>query len=250
MRIHDDRPDSAGGYPDDQYHRDVREPQGGWTVPEREQVSTRTYGGSTGTGSVELDYYDDDAYTDVGDPASQRDLDLYDEFADSVNRRRWNGGADFALLVLRLALGVVFITRGARKLFGVLGGQGPEGTADMLSDMGFREPQLLATVTGGVEFGAGILLLLGLFTPLAAAGLLGVMLNAVVVQRSSGFFLEDGGVEYPALLGVVALALLFAGPGRVAADNGRFWFRRPVASGFVGLLLAVAAAAVVFFVFR
>ncbi|ASU78072.1 DoxX family protein [Actinopolyspora erythraea] len=252
MRIHDDRPGAAGGYPDDRYHRDVRGEQGGWTVPGEEttvsgahESPTRSYGGP-----VELDYYDDDAYTDLGGQALQRDLDLYDEFADSVNGRRWNGGTDFALLVLRLALGGVFLAHGARKLFGVLGGQGLDGTAGMLADLGFRHPRLLAAVTGGVEFGGGLLLVLGLFTPLAAAGILGVMLNAVFTQRSEGFFLDSGGVEYPAVLGAVALAVLFAGPGRVAADNGRLWFRRPVASGLTGLLLAVAAAAAVLFLLR
>lgn len=246
MRIHDDRPDAAGGYPDDRSHRDFRSDERGRTTsPEGSTVE----GGEPGTRQYavtgELDYYDDEAYGGSGEGALRRDLDFYDEFADSLEAARWHRGADFGLLALRLALGVVFVAHGAQKLFGAFGGAGLDGTADMLATMGFRQTQVLAPLLGGTEFAAGILVALGLFTPLAAAGLLGVMANAVVLGADAGFFLDGGGVEYPAVLGAAALALLFTGPGRVAADKGRAWFRRPVLCATVGLLIAVIASAVV-----
>ncbi|NHD19560.1 MULTISPECIES: DoxX family protein [unclassified Actinopolyspora] len=246
MRIHDDRPDAAGGYPDDRSHRDFRSDEGGWTTsPEDSTVGVGEPGTRQYAVAGELDYYDDEAYSGSGEGALRRDLDFYDEFSDSVEAARWNRGVDFGLLVLRLALGAVFVAHGAQKLFGAFGGPGLDGTADMLAEMGFGRTQVLAPLTGGTEFAAGILLGLGLFTPLAAAGLLGVMANAVVLGADSGFFLDGGGVEYPAVLGAAALALLFTGPGRVAADKGRAWFRRPVLSASIGLLIAVIASAAV-----
>ncbi|GAB2744356.1 DoxX family membrane protein [Salinifilum aidingensis] len=190
------------------------------------------------------DYYDDDGYTD-GEPPLLRGRDE-DFYAEVPHRPApWTAGADLGLLVLRLGLGAVFAVHGAQKLFGAFGGPGRAGFADALRSMGFAEPETLSLVTGITEVAAGALLVLGLFTPLAAAGVLGVMASAVIANRGSGFFAPEG-VEFPAVLGVAALALMFTGPGRVAVDKGRVWFRRPVLFGALGLLVAAGATAAVF----
>lgn len=156
-----------------------------------------------------------------------------------------HGGADFGLLILRLGLGGIFLLHGAQKLFGLPGGPAHQGLAQMLQQMGFQQSSVLALVAGGTEFGAGVLLVLGLFTPLGAAGVLGEMVIVVLLNSRHGLFASQGGFELEAMLGVAALALMFTGPGRIALDNNRVWYRHPLITGFVCLLIALGAAAAV-----
>jgi putative oxidoreductase len=203
-----------------------------------------------GPSTQQYNYYDDDGYT-AAESLSPQDLREGPGFGELQERASlgWSASADLGLLVVRLVLGGVFLAHGAQKLFGVLGGPGPDGFARMLADLGFEQTELLAQITGGTEVLAGALLVLGLFTPLAAAGILGVMGSAVVLHAGNGFFLPNG-VEYEAVLAAVAFGLMFAGPGRVALDRGRAWSRRPGVFGVIGLVLAVVAAAVVLLVLR
>lgn len=244
VRTHDDHPGTGGGYPDDRYYGGTAAAPGG-----NPPVQPTAPMGSQSSGASDFDdYYDDDAYSTT-DPSMLGDYDDYDdELDDRRGRFGWNGGTDLGLLILRLALGGVFIAHGAQKLFGAFGGPGPEGFAQSLRKMGFEQSTALSLVTGATELGGGALLVLGLFTPLAAAGLVGVMVNALVVKFDGAFFASSGGVEYELVLGSLALGLLFTGPGRAALDKGRSWFRHPLASGGICLLLAAAASAVVLLV--
>jgi putative oxidoreductase len=156
-----------------------------------------------------------------------------------------HGGADFGLLILRLGLGGVFLLQGAQKLFGLSGGPGHQDFAQMLQEVGFQQSSVLALVAGGTEFGAGVLLVLGLFTPLGAAGVLSEMVIVVLLNSRHGLFASQGGVELEAALGVVALGLMFTGPGRIALDNSRVWYRHPLITGFICLLLALGVTVVV-----
>ena len=200
-----------------------------------------------------INYYvdeDDDAGSGVSSANPDRpgeSSDYYDQLARQRLPRPWTAGADLGLLILRLSLGALFLAHGSQKLFGVLGGPGTVGFTRALQSMGFQQANILALVTGGTELASGALLVLGLLTPLAAAGVVGLMADAVVLHLNHGFFLTSGGFEYEAVLGAVALGLMFTGPGRVALDNGRWWYRRPVAAGFVGLVIAAGAAAGVLF---
>ncbi|MDA3628298.1 DoxX family protein [Saccharopolyspora sp. WRP15-2] len=248
MRTHDDRPGGAGGSPDDRnYGAHAQQPGAG--APGAR--STQSLGAQKS-----YDYYDDDdGYSDAEATSlvntGGRDDDLYyDDVRDRRKPFAWSGSTDLGLLILRLALGGIFLVHGAQKLFGVLGGPGPEGAAKMLAGMGFQNSGVLALVTGGTELGAGALLVLGLFTPLAAAGVVGVMANAVFLKLGSGFFAATGGFEFEATLGVLGLGLMFTGPGRVALDYGRVWFRRPLIFGFISLIIAAGAAAAVLLLFH
>src|SRR3954464_12651999 len=87
---------------------------------------------------------------------------------------------DLALLVLRLVAGLLFAAHGAPKLFGAFGGGGLEGTTRMFDNIGLGPGWLHARAAGTAEFGGGLLLALGLFTPFAAAALIAVMTAAVV----------------------------------------------------------------------
>ena len=69
------------------------------------------------------------------------------------------------------------------------------------------------------ETGAGLLLALGLATPVAAAVALSVMVVASVSAHApKGFFVHNGGYEYTLILGIAALSLAFTGPGPLSLD--------------------------------
>ncbi|MDX3656401.1 DoxX family protein [Streptomyces sp. ID05-26A] len=210
--------------------------------------------GTTRAGSDVLSPYDSTtksfdttAYT----PLDTSTVDSRDEdpFEDERKKFGWTAGPDIGLLGLRAVLGGIFVLHGLQKVFGLFGGPGINGFAQSLEKMGYRESVVLAWVTGITELAGGGLLVLGLFTPLAAAGLLAVMANVIALQYKGGFF-GPNGVELELALAGMAFAALFAGPGRAALDYNRSWFRHPLAAGFIALVIGIGGAAVTYFVFR
>jgi len=191
--------------------------------------------------------FDTTAYT----PLDRSTVDDFadDRFDDERRKFGWTAGPDLGLLGLRAVLGGIFVLHGLQKVFGLFGGPGIDGFAKSLESMGYRESVVLAWVTGVTELAGGGLVVLGLFTPLAAAGLLAVMANVIALKYKGGFF-GPKGVELELALAGMAFAALFAGPGRAALDYNRSWFRHPLAAGFIALLLGGGGAAVTFFVFR
>lgn len=164
----------------------------------------------------------------------------------------WNGGTDAGLLLLRFAVGGTFFAHGMQKVFGLWGGPGIGGFVQVLEGYGFTEPVVLAWVTGLTELVAGAFVVLGVGTPLAAAGLLAIMVNAVLLDVGGGFFEASagGGVELEVVLGLAAAALVLTGAGRIALERGRTWNRRPAAWGLLALVIGVAAALLVFVLLR
>lgn len=126
---------------------------------------------------------------------------------------------DTGLLILRLALGLLLIGHGSQKLFGVFGGHGLDGTGGFFHSIGFRPGRPMALVAGLSEAGAGLLLALGLLTPLAAAGIVGTLFVAGSVHWKGGLWGQNGGFELPLLYSVAAVAVAFTGPGRYSLDN-------------------------------
>ncbi|MFD9737493.1 DoxX family protein [Umezawaea sp. NPDC059074] len=233
MATHDDRSAGAGGYSDDGFY--LSSGSGGGV--HHFDDGTQSFDSTTKS-------FDNTGYTPVDPVASH--------YEDEDDRRRvfgWNGGTDLGLFVLRVGLGAAFVVHGLQKVFAMFGGPGIDGFAKFLETSGFREAKILSWVTGITELGGGALLILGLFTPLAAAGILGVMANAIVVKWGGGFFGAPG-VEQESSFAVMAFALLFTGPGRAALDYGRSWFRRPLLSGTIFLFIAAAAVAATLYVFR
>jgi putative oxidoreductase len=78
--------------------------------------------------------------------------------------------ADVGLLILRLVVGLLLAGHGAQKLFGMFGGHGLKGTSGWLGSMGLRPAGIWALLAGLSELGGGVLLALGLLTPLARSG--------------------------------------------------------------------------------
>ena len=129
----------------------------------------------------------------------------------------------YGLLLLRVVAGGTIFAHGAQKLFGWFGGPGVRGTAGFLEKLGYRPPLVLA-VFAALGESAGLLFAAGFLTPLAALGMVVVMLNAIIVVHwSKGFFNGNGGLEFPLQLATVALAVTAVGPGRFSLDRAFGW---------------------------
>jgi putative oxidoreductase len=151
---------------------------------------------------------------------------------------------ELGILIVRLAIGLTLAAHGAQKLFGWFGGGGIAGTAPFLEQLGFRPARLHAALAGIAETAGGLLLAAGLFTPLAAAALLGVMVVAVgSVHWGKGFFLQTGGLEYNLVLGAGALAVAFTGPGGLSLDRALAIFWAGGSWGLLALFLGVVGGA-------
>nr|WP_308402100.1 DoxX family protein [Streptomyces shenzhenensis] len=154
--------------------------------------------------------------------------------------------ADCGLLLLRLTFGLLMAGHGAQKLFGVFGGSGLAATGRGFDALGYHPGKVFALIGGLSELCGGLGLAVGLLTPLAAAAVIGVMINAMVtVSGAHGLWSQDGGVEYNVAICVVALAIAAIGPGRLALD--RFfpwrsggWLAAAVALGLGGIGAAIA----------
>lgn len=148
---------------------------------------------------------------------------------------------DIGLFIIRLVIGGLILGHGLQKLAGWFDGPGLTQWAGALESMRYRRARPLAWLHALTETGAGVLLVLGALTPLAAAMVIGVMVNAVVAAHAhNGLWSQDGGFEYPLVLGVAAAGLALAGPGAWALDTALGWSPTPAwaPTGIVGGLLA------------
>ena len=124
---------------------------------------------------------------------------------------------DLVLLILRGVAGLTLAAHGWNKFFG--GGR-IAGTGRWFDSIGMRPGRLNALLAASSEMGAGVLLTLGLLTPVAAAGVIGVMVVAGwTVHRSNGFFIIKEGWEYVFILAVMALVSATLGPGAWSLDE-------------------------------
>jgi putative oxidoreductase len=157
---------------------------------------------------------------------------------------------NLGLLVLRVVIGLLFFGHGAQKLFGWFGGYGLAGTGGFFEQMGFPHGKRQAALAGLAEAGGGILLALGLLTPLAAALIISVMVVAVSkVHFAKGVWNQDGGFEYNAVLAAAAFAVTAIGAGNWSLDNvlnldvaGAGWALAALGAGILAGIGALVAA--------
>ena len=123
---------------------------------------------------------------------------------------------NLGLLILRVVIGLTLVAHGYNKFFG--GGRIP-GTAAWFDSMGFKPPRVMATIAGATELGAGLLLALGLATPLASAGIVGTLVVAMYTHRANGLWSADGGIELPLLYATAALGVGLVGAGVWSLDH-------------------------------
>ncbi|MFQ5682280.1 MAG: DoxX family protein [Candidatus Binatia bacterium] len=132
----------------------------------------------------------------------------------------------WAPLVMRLALGVIFVAHGGQKLFGLWGGVGLSATMETFEKhMGI--PPFLTVIAAASEFFGGLAVLVGFLTRPAALALGTVMLVALFkAHLSHGFFMNWGlvpgrghGIEFDIALLALSIALLLTGPGKGSLDS-------------------------------
>ncbi len=120
------------------------------------------------------------------------------------------------MALLRVIAGAVVLAHGVKHA------RGRVKTANWFGSIGFRQPELQWFASTATEIGVGVLLVVGLGTPLAAAGLVAVMVVAFwTVHRSVGFWVTarpDEGWEYVLVLGTVGAAIAIGGPGEFSID--------------------------------
>ena len=127
-------------------------------------------------------------------------------------------GTDLALLVARMSLAWVFIAHGTGTLFGAFHGPGLHVMANFFATTaGLYPGMLFAVLAGVIECFGGIAVGLGLFGRLAAAGLVGDMVMAIVtVTHRNGLLTSASGTGYELniALGALALVVVLVGTGR------------------------------------
>lgn len=152
---------------------------------------------------------------------------------------------EIGMLILRLTVGLTLAAHGAQKLFGWFGGPGLDGAGQGMAMLGFAPGRRHALMAGLVETGGGLLLALGLFTPLASSLVSSVMLVAAFSAHvKRGFFAATGGYEYNLVLGVAGASLAFTGPGRFSIDALLGLVRPGAAIGLAAMAIGAAAATV------
>ncbi len=135
--------------------------------------------------------------------------------------------APYAALLLRVALGALFLAHGALKLFVFT----PAGTAGFFQSVGL--PGELAYAVIAAELIGGLMLITGIFARIVALGLVPILLGAIVtVHGAVGFFFDSphGGWEYPAFWAVALLVLSAMGDGAFAILPTRLTSATPIAT--------------------
>ena len=120
-----------------------------------------------------------------------------------------------ALLVMRLAVGVIMVTHGYHKVFG-----GLHHHAQVVA--GLRLPAWLGYVSSFTEFLGGLLLLAGFFTRVAALFVCGDLVVAIwKVHLHNGLIgaPDRPGYELPLAVAALAFGLIFLGAGPIALDH-------------------------------
>lgn len=147
---------------------------------------------------------------------------------------------DLALLLLRAGIGIVFLAHGIKHAMR------REKTINWFQSIGFRSPGMQWFFMTATEIGAGVLLVAGLLTSLAAAAVVATMFVAFwSVHWRAGFWITARpveGWEYVAIMALAAMLLAVTGPGEWSLDHAldELW---QDFDAKVGLILAAAGAA-------
>lgn len=162
-----------------------------------------------------------------------------------VEEETRRGTTDFGLFLLRLALGAFLIIDSVGTFFRLGGNEGISGLESAYADYPYGNG--LAVVVPTLELAAGVFLVLGLLTPVAALvaiAVTGFMALHAFDAQTDGFNVFAWAPEtwVPVMLLAAALAVQFTGPGRYGIDASRGWAKRPLVSSWVGALIGLAAA--------
>ncbi|RMO80843.1 Surfeit locus 4-related protein [Pseudomonas syringae pv. philadelphi] len=123
--------------------------------------------------------------------------------------------APYAALILRLALGIMFVAHGLTKVLVYT----PSGTVGFFESIGF--PGFLAYPVMAFEVVGGLMLILGTYVRSVAACGVAQLLVAASVHFGNGwnFTNANGGWEYPIYLATTALVVALLGEGAFAVKT-------------------------------
>ena len=142
---------------------------------------------------------------------------------------------DTIMLILRVIAGPTIFLHGYNKMFG--GGK-IAGTAGWFDSMGMKpNGKVHAYVASINEMGCGLLILVGLLTPFAAAGVIGTMVVAGWTVHRHAFFIVKEGWEIVMVMGTLFFAIGALGPGQWSLDDV-LGLSETINDGFVGAAIA------------
>lgn len=129
--------------------------------------------------------------------------------------------APYAILLLRVSLGLLFLSHGLLKVLTFT----LPGTAQFFASVGL--PGFMATPVALAEIVGGVLLIAGIYTRWIALVLFPILLVATFrVHGANGWLFtnEGGGWEFPALFSIACLVQFLLGDGAFAI--GPIWHRK------------------------
>jgi putative oxidoreductase len=131
---------------------------------------------------------------------------------DGVLRvERDRAAVDWALLSVRVIVGIILFAHGAQKVFGWFGGH---GLAEVMGPKGPGGGGVVGLLVAVGECFGGLGLIVGFLSRFSAAANILIMLGAIyLVHGKNGFFLQSRGYEYNLALIGLLLPILIAGPG-------------------------------------
>lgn len=118
-----------------------------------------------------------------------------------------------SMTALRVVVGMIFAVHGTMKLLDIA------GTARGFGQMGIPYPQYAVYLAIAGELLGGLGLMFGAATRIAALGTLASMAVAIgYAHMGHGLLAQNGGWEYPLVLGLVSLFFVTTGAGPVSVD--------------------------------
>lgn len=123
---------------------------------------------------------------------------------------------EYAALLLRISLGVLFLAHGLLKIFGFT----IAGTVAYFESIGY--PGFFAYLVILGEVGGGLLLLLGVYTRWIALALIPLMIGATLEHLPNGWVFSNpnGGWEFPVFWTVTLVVQALLGDGAYALNVG------------------------------
>ncbi|AKE41030.1 DoxX family membrane protein [Corynebacterium kutscheri] len=154
------------------------------------------------------------------------------------------GTIDFGLALLRVVMAIYLISDSVRIFFGLGNSGGLNGFQASMD--GYAMAEVLAVGIPALELAAGVFLIFGLLTPVAAAVATVVTifsaLHTLDTTTLTSYFNLPDGIWLALVVTGIALALQFTGPGIYSFDISRSWARRPLVSSWIFSILGIAAA--------
>ncbi|AWB82064.1 DoxX family protein [Corynebacterium yudongzhengii] len=164
--------------------------------------------------------------------------------AEEQDSRR--GTIDFGLLIARVLLGGWLILESLGTFFSLGTSTNMTGLREEFT--GYPLAEVLSIAVPTMQLAAGVFLLFGLLTPVAAA-VATVVTGFVALHELAGsgagidVFSWPETVWLSVVLFGLSLALQFTGPGYYSLDFERSWARRPLASSWIFIVVAIAGLA-------